>query len=59
MEDIKSKKSLMDEEKHQMEKRQLEIRHQQLMLDLQLQEFAMREKSMEDEKNSIIEKLGR
>lgn len=59
LEDIKSKKSLMDEEKRQMEKRQLEIRHQQLMLDLQLQEFAKREKSMEDEKNSIIEKLGR
>ena len=59
LEDIKSRKSQMEEEKHQMEKRQLEIRHQQLMLDLQLQEFAKREKSMEDEKKSIIEKLGR
>ena len=53
------KETHLDEEHRQMEKRQLELRHQQLMLDMQLQEFAQRKKFVEDEKKSIIEKLGR
>lgn len=57
--DIKLKETHLDEEHRQMEKRQLELRHQQLMLDMQLQEFAQRKKFVEDEKKSIIEKLGR
>ena len=57
--DIDSKETKLDEEHRQMEKRQLELRHQQLMLDMQMQEFAQRKESVGDEKKSIIEKLAR